>query len=588
VFSKINVIRTVRRLLCLSPSRLLEIWDWSPLVTLFSDASLEVRIEAVHAVGIILSLSEHEINSMIGLLQEDSIENMDDSKLVDDENESDLERAKLFISGLVDYSVLPSFNSASSEMNVTYAQSESGQESDKLNTINKNIASLFLGTELVNHSCTSNKEFVHTMTTCTNLEGMAIALCQKRPILVEGPSGSGKTALIEYVATLTGNSNSMIRVHLDDQMDSKTLVGSYVCTETPGEFVWQAGALTQAMEQVGHPHRPATPPPLPTPVRPAVLLLRRGEGRTTASCSDPASRWHPFNSRREREREKGRRYLFNWLGQAPIRYRTTAARAGSNSIAEQHVRRGAALPQHGAARQGTARGGGACAPPWGCSSHGCRFSPWLQQPHGRAGSHGAAKHARAGCSSGRSTAREWIGAARPWRAAEDGDAGIDRPSCDPRMVMRSGIHSPCTLVVEEEGSMVSGAALPWAQGWMVNRCGWCGAGAVDRDRGPRPCAPRGAPHTHPALLRPCWLPSRVPRHRGCPRASCPRASCPRASCPRASCPRASCPRAVPPSVVPPALVPPARLRTLPVQRQHARRRGAAQALAALVPLLERG
>jgi midasin len=36
-------------------------------------------------------------------------------------------------------------------------------------------------------------------------------------------------------------------VQLDDQVDSKTLLGTYICTEVPGEFVWQPGALTQAV-----------------------------------------------------------------------------------------------------------------------------------------------------------------------------------------------------------------------------------------------------------------------------------------------------------------------------------------------------
>lgn len=34
-------------------------------------------------------------------------------------------------------------------------------------------------------------------------------------------------------------------IQLDDQMDSKTLLGTYVCREVPGEFEWQPGALTQ-------------------------------------------------------------------------------------------------------------------------------------------------------------------------------------------------------------------------------------------------------------------------------------------------------------------------------------------------------
>jgi midasin len=41
----------------------------------------------------------------------------------------------------------------------------------------------------------------------------------------------------------------MVRIHLDDQMDSKSLVGAYVCTQRPGEFAWQPGPLTQAVAQ---------------------------------------------------------------------------------------------------------------------------------------------------------------------------------------------------------------------------------------------------------------------------------------------------------------------------------------------------
>jgi midasin len=37
----------------------------------------------------------------------------------------------------------------------------------------------------------------------------------------------------------------MVRIHLDDQMDSKGLMGAYICTARPGEFVWQPGPLTQ-------------------------------------------------------------------------------------------------------------------------------------------------------------------------------------------------------------------------------------------------------------------------------------------------------------------------------------------------------
>lgn len=46
------------------------------------------------------------------------------------------------------------------------------------------------------------------------------------------------------LARLTGKGD-MVRVHVDDQMDSKSLLGAYVCTANPEEFVWQPGPLTQ-------------------------------------------------------------------------------------------------------------------------------------------------------------------------------------------------------------------------------------------------------------------------------------------------------------------------------------------------------
>lgn len=72
---------------------------------------------------------------------------------------------------------------------------------------------------------------------------------QKLPVVLEGPTGAGKSTLIRELALRTGNAD-MIELHLDDSMDSKSLLGTYVCTDVPGEFKWQAGPLTQV-----------TPPP---------------------------------------------------------------------------------------------------------------------------------------------------------------------------------------------------------------------------------------------------------------------------------------------------------------------------------------
>jgi midasin (ATPase involved in ribosome maturation) len=41
-----------------------------------------------------------------------------------------------------------------------------------------------------------------------------------------------------------------VKVQLGDQTDSRMLLGSYRCTDVPGEFVWQPGVLTQVRKGV--------------------------------------------------------------------------------------------------------------------------------------------------------------------------------------------------------------------------------------------------------------------------------------------------------------------------------------------------
>ena len=63
--------------------------------------------------------------------------------------------------------------------------------------------------------------------------------------------------MVEELARMTGNLD-MVRVHVDDQMDSKSLLGAYVCTSNPEEFVWQPGPLTQVGLCTSHPRACST------------------------------------------------------------------------------------------------------------------------------------------------------------------------------------------------------------------------------------------------------------------------------------------------------------------------------------------
>jgi midasin len=39
----------------------------------------------------------------------------------------------------------------------------------------------------------------------------------------------------------------MIKISLDETLESKDLFGSYICTDVPGEFKWEPGALLKAL-----------------------------------------------------------------------------------------------------------------------------------------------------------------------------------------------------------------------------------------------------------------------------------------------------------------------------------------------------
>ncbi|KAJ1420358.1 P-loop containing nucleoside triphosphate hydrolase [Sesbania bispinosa] len=88
--------------------------------------------------------------------------------------------------------------------------------------------------------------FILTSAVKKSYDRVLLALSQKWPVLLYGPSGSGKSALIAKLAQDSGN--QVLSIQMDDQIDGRTLVGGYVCTDRPGEFRWQPGSLTQAVQ----------------------------------------------------------------------------------------------------------------------------------------------------------------------------------------------------------------------------------------------------------------------------------------------------------------------------------------------------
>ncbi|KAL7560158.1 hypothetical protein ACA910_013168 [Epithemia clementina (nom. ined.)] len=107
---------------------------------------------------------------------------------------------------------------------------------------------------------TSRLRLVQTPTTSQNLISIARVLCinpYPPPILVHGSPGAGKSSLIRELARLVAGSGTeqsrhddyLLEIHVDDETDTKTLVGCCTTTDIPGEFVWRPGALTVAVRE---------------------------------------------------------------------------------------------------------------------------------------------------------------------------------------------------------------------------------------------------------------------------------------------------------------------------------------------------
>jgi energy-coupling factor transporter ATP-binding protein EcfA2 len=108
------------------------------------------------------------------------------------------------------------------------------------------------------------RRLVVTPTTATNLGLVGVAMClhETPPILIVGRQGSGKSSLVRELARLFAgdkhaarhhhhgdddDDDQLLEIHVDDETDTKTLVGSYTTSDIPGEFEWRPGALTIAV-----------------------------------------------------------------------------------------------------------------------------------------------------------------------------------------------------------------------------------------------------------------------------------------------------------------------------------------------------
>jgi MoxR-like ATPase len=248
-FSSLEVLLTVERLLDIAPTSFSDIWNWEPLVRIIQDKarSAAVRGAAARVMARILGLSETQLSRLVEASGGTS--SVPWGAETRQEEEGALEVARLISTGLsYDGKAQPKEPKGMEEM---MGKLDCGMDGCV------RVGSVLLpvvGGAAQRRPVSStgevlDKGWVDTPSTRTNVNMLATATCMQNGVLLEGPSGSGKTSLVKRLARLTGRAESLIHIYLDNEMDSKTLLGSYVCSEVPGQFEWRSGALTQAVER---------------------------------------------------------------------------------------------------------------------------------------------------------------------------------------------------------------------------------------------------------------------------------------------------------------------------------------------------
>ncbi|KAL6070950.1 Midasin [Balamuthia mandrillaris] len=249
----IRLAQTAYRLLRFSVAEFgSTLWDWSPFFALLSLEDKTLRHYTLRCVALLLRVSDSSKWKLPLNTDKEQIKILQEQCIKEGEEEA-LEQMALLV-GNAEKPEQTSSNTTIVEAKDLHTPlvDVCGILLSKKSNISNNTT-LITSEETANANETTNHKenrLVYTPTAAQNMRALALAVCQGQPILLEGVTGAGKTALIEELATLAlHHPRDLIRIHLGDQTDAKVLLGTYVCTDVPGEFRWQAGALTQAVRE---------------------------------------------------------------------------------------------------------------------------------------------------------------------------------------------------------------------------------------------------------------------------------------------------------------------------------------------------
>ncbi|KAK6912183.1 LOW QUALITY PROTEIN: ATPase, dynein-related, AAA domain, partial [Dillenia turbinata] len=247
----LRVVRTSYRLLLVDTEGFSKCWDWSSYLDLVQQPSdfdwgddmkimLDVRWSAIQIISVILKMSDRAIEGL-GLGAEEAFEcSLRWEVFCQDVS---IEKAGCYVELCES---MDCFDAENPDSEVNNCMQSFGFSSVASSSKFQEIVPLIQTKRLVTRNSTSSSSpFVLTKAVKKSFQMVILAVTQKWPVLLYGPAGTGKTAIINKLAWDSGN--RVLSIHMDEQIDGKTLIGSYVSSEQPGEFRWQPGSLTQAV-----------------------------------------------------------------------------------------------------------------------------------------------------------------------------------------------------------------------------------------------------------------------------------------------------------------------------------------------------
>ena len=223
-----RIATTAFRLITVSPESFRKLWNWTSFLKLCTSVDTETRWYAARTVSLLSEMPQasHDVFLTELKVQSTLCNNNDNSDCVAIEIQE------------YQHNLLSQMKHETNSMDTC---------DDEVVPLHRDLVNVF---GIIAHKDPSSRiecTLKWTATTRRNLHELALACGTNRPVLVDGESGSGKTSLIRELSALVG-AKDVVELYFDEQMDSKTLFGTYVCSDIPGEFLWQPGVLTQALQ----------------------------------------------------------------------------------------------------------------------------------------------------------------------------------------------------------------------------------------------------------------------------------------------------------------------------------------------------